>query len=68
MKKPQGFAALSAERRRELAILGGQAVHKKGVAHEFTSEEAKVAGKKGGQASARAKALRKAQEAFSNES
>lgn len=39
---------MSAEKRREIASRGGRAAHERGVAHEFTSQEAKVAGKKGG--------------------
>jgi general stress protein YciG len=46
-KKPQGFAAMPKEKVRELASRGGRA----GVnRHQFTSEEAKIAGKKGGDA------------------
>jgi general stress protein YciG len=48
-RKPRGFAALSAERRREIARQGGRASQAKGTAHQFTQEEAVVAGKKGGQ-------------------
>lgn len=39
----KGFASLSPERQREIASLGGRAVHAKGTGHEFTSEEAKAA-------------------------
>ncbi|HMA09701.1 MAG TPA: KGG domain-containing protein, partial [Ramlibacter sp.] len=35
---------------REIASEGGRAAHEKGTAHEFTSEEAREAGRKGGQA------------------
>ena len=45
-----GFARLSAERRREIASLGGQAAHMRGTAHEFTSDEGRAAGRKGGAA------------------
>jgi hypothetical protein len=45
--KPQGFAALSPERRREIASKGGQAAHAQGKAHRFTSQEAKLAGQRG---------------------
>jgi hypothetical protein len=51
-KGRQGFASMSVEKRREIAGKGGRAVHQKGTSHEWTSEEAKVAGKKGGTASA----------------
>jgi hypothetical protein len=36
---------------RAIAAKGGRAAHQKGTAHEFTSEEARVAGRKGGEAS-----------------
>jgi general stress protein YciG len=42
----RGFAAMSPERQRQIASLGGRAAHQSGHAHEFTSEEARVAGKK----------------------
>jgi general stress protein YciG len=34
----------------EIARKGGKAAHSAGTAHEFTSEEARVAGRKGGRA------------------
>jgi general stress protein YciG len=42
-KKLTGFAALSPERRREIASKGGKIAHAKGTAHEFTSETARAA-------------------------
>jgi len=36
---------------RAIAAKGGRAAHQKGTAHEFTSEEARIAGRKGGEAS-----------------
>src|SRR6266481_1950990 len=36
---------------RGFAAKGGRAAHQKGTAHEFTSEEARIAGRKGGEAS-----------------
>ncbi len=45
----KGFASIDPERQREIASMGGKAAHAKGMAHRFTSEEAKIAGKKGGQ-------------------
>jgi uncharacterized protein len=39
---------MSPERVREISRLGGKAAHEKGVAHEFTREEAQAAGRKGG--------------------
>jgi general stress protein YciG len=44
----RGFAAMSAEKQREIASKGGRAAHEKGTAHEFTADEARKAGKKGG--------------------
>ncbi|QBY07120.1 general stress protein (plasmid) [Deinococcus metallilatus] len=38
-------------RQREIASQGGRAAHRSGNAHQFTSEEAREAGRKGGQAS-----------------
>ena len=37
------------EKRRQIASKGGKAAHASGRAHEFTSEEARAAGRKGGQ-------------------
>ena len=41
---------MSAPKQREIASLGGTAAHAKGTAHVWTSEEAREAGRKGGQA------------------
>lgn len=49
----RGFAAMSPERRREVASKGGKAAHAKGAGHQFTSEEAREAGRKGGFARAK---------------
>jgi general stress protein YciG len=46
----RGFASMDPERQRQIASEGGKAAHEKGTAHEFTSEEAREAGRKGGQA------------------
>jgi uncharacterized protein len=46
----RGFASMDASKQREIASKGGKAAHAKGTAHEFTSEEAREAGRKGGQA------------------
>lgn len=48
-KSLRGFASMDPARQREIARKGGRAAHLKGTAHEFTSDEARVAGKKGGQ-------------------
>ena len=50
-KERRGFASMSPEKQREIASKGGRAAHAKGTAHEWTSEEARVAGRKGGQIS-----------------
>lgn len=42
---------MSPEKQREIASKGGRAAHQKGTAHEWTSEEARNAGRKGGQIS-----------------
>jgi general stress protein YciG len=52
-KKPRGFASMSPQRRSEIARLGGLASHKLGRAHVWTSEEASIAGRRGGQVSRR---------------
>jgi general stress protein YciG len=46
----RGFASMDEEKQREIASKGGKAAHEKGTAHEFTSEEAREAGRKGGEA------------------
>src|SRR5690242_20134910 len=48
-KSNRGFAAMSPERQKQIASEGGRAAHKLGVAHEWSSDEARKAGKKGGQ-------------------
>ena len=42
---------MSAETQREIASRGGRAAHQKGTAHEWTADEARSAGRKGGQMS-----------------
>lgn len=44
----RGFASMDEETRRAIASKGGRAAHRKGTAHEFSSEEAREAGRKGG--------------------
>jgi general stress protein YciG len=46
----RGFASMDQEKQREIASKGGKAAHESGRAHEFTSEEAREAGRKGGKA------------------
>lgn len=52
----RGFASMDAAKQREIASKGGRAAHSKGTAHEFTSDEARVAGRKGGEAVSRDRA------------
>lgn len=59
----RGFGSMSAEQQRRIASRGGKVVHEKGTAHEFTSEEAREAGRKGGLASVAAARKRKAEAA-----
>lgn len=49
--RPKGFAAMPKEYVKAIASKGGMAAHQAGKAHEFTSEEAREAGRKGGTAS-----------------
>ena len=44
----RGFASMERTKQRQIASKGGKAAHKKGAAHEWTREEAQVAGRKGG--------------------
>ncbi len=46
--RARGFAAMDKDRQRQIASAGGRAAHECGNAHEFTSEEARSAGRKGG--------------------
>jgi uncharacterized protein len=50
-KEDRGFASMDRAKQREIASKGGKATHQKGTAHEWTSEEARDAGRKGGIAS-----------------
>src|SRR5215467_1017506 len=52
----RGFASMDPTKQREIASKGGRAAHAKGTAHEFTSDEARVAGRKGGEAVSRDRA------------
>jgi general stress protein YciG len=47
----RGFASMDPQRVSEIASMGGKAAHAQGVAHEWTADEAREAGRKGGQAS-----------------
>lgn len=48
-KGKQGFASMSREEQRRIASKGGKIAHQKGTAHKWTTEEARAAGRKGGQ-------------------
>jgi general stress protein YciG len=52
-KEDRGFASMDRVKQRDIASKGGKAAHEKGTAHEWTSEEAREAGRKGGMASHR---------------
>jgi len=55
-KSNRGFASMSPERQREIASKGGRAAHEKGTAHEWTADEARKAGRKGGETVSRDRA------------
>ena len=44
----RGFASMDPDKQRQIASKGGKAAHAKGTAHEFTPDEAREAGRKGG--------------------
>lgn len=48
VRRPRGFAAMDRSKVSEIASKGGKAAHAAGTAHQFTSDEARAAGKKGG--------------------
>jgi len=48
--RDRGFASMDRARQREIASMGGRAAHRQGLAHQFTSDEARAAGRKGGEA------------------
>ena len=54
-KENRGFASMDRAKQREIASKGGKAAHVKGTAHEWSSDEAREAGRKGGMASHRRK-------------
>ena len=47
-RRPRGFAAMDRTKVSEIASKGGKAAHAAGTAHQFSSDEARAAGKKGG--------------------
>jgi uncharacterized protein len=46
----RGFASMDPQRQRQIASQGGRAAHQQGTAHEFSADEARAAGRKGGEA------------------
>ena len=54
--KNRGFASMDRIKQREIASKGGKAAHEKGTAHEWTSEEARDAGRRGGMVGSRRRA------------
>lgn len=51
--KRRGFGSLDKEKARAIQSKGGKSAHLQGLAHQFTSEEAVLAGRKGGLAKKR---------------
>jgi general stress protein YciG len=49
--KPRGFAVMNPDLQRKIASKGGKAAHAAGTAHQWSSEEARAAGRIGGLAS-----------------
>ena len=48
-KKKRGFASMDPEMQKAISSKGGKSAHAQGVAHQFSSDEARAAGRKGGQ-------------------
>lgn len=46
--RARGFASMDAAKQRAIASAGGRAAHRSGNAHEFSTEEAREAGRRGG--------------------
>ena len=55
-KSKRGFASMDPARQRDIASKGGKAAHAKGTAHEWTADEARRAGRKGGEVVSRDRA------------
>lgn len=49
-QRKRGFAAMDPSKQKEIASRGGRAAHARGTAHQWTAEEARDAGRRGGQA------------------
>jgi len=54
-KNKRGFASMDSARQRAIASKGGKAAHQQGVAHQWSPEEARAAGRKGGESVSRNK-------------
>lgn len=57
--KDRGFASMSKDKQRAIASKGGRAAHALGAAHQWTSAEAREAGRKGGTAAGATKRQRR---------
>ena len=55
-KSKRGFASMDPSRQRDIASKGGKAAHAQGTAHEWTADEARRAGRKGGEVVSRDRA------------
>jgi general stress protein YciG len=66
-KEDRGFASMDRAKQRQIASEGGKAAHLKGTAHEWSSDEAREAGRKGGMASHRRRGQAEPQEAAPEE-
>lgn len=55
-KSKRGFASMDPARQRDIASKGGKAAHAKGTAHEWSADEARMAGRKGGEVVSRDRA------------
>jgi len=60
-KKKRGFAAMDPALVSEIARKGGRAAHLAGTAHQFTTDEARAAGHKGGVVTQRLRAKKRAE-------
>ncbi|HDS1579603.1 KGG domain-containing protein [uncultured Stenotrophomonas sp.] len=52
-RSTRGFASMDEDKQRAIAAKGGRAAHASGNAHEFSPAEARIAGRKGGEAISR---------------
>lgn len=58
-ERDRGFASMDRKTQQQIASKGGKAAHANGTAHEWTTATARIAGRKGGLASAKATAERR---------